>query len=75
MLMTRPQPRAAMRGPKARAQSHGPLRLVSITASQSASVRSWIGPRMLMPALLIRMSTRPSALSTSAASLSTSAAW
>ena len=74
MLITRPQPRAAMRGPNARAHSHGPLRLVSMTASQSASDRSWIGPRMLIPALLIRMSARPSELSMSAASFSTSAA-
>ena len=59
MLITRPQPRATMRGPIAFAQSHGPFRLVSMTASQSASVRSWIGPRMLMPALLIRMSILP----------------
>src|SRR5436190_2043344 len=74
MLITRPQPRAAMRGPNARGHSHGPLRFVSMTASQSASDRSWIGPQILIPALLIRMSARPSELSMSAASLSTAAA-
>ena len=36
-LTTRPQPRVTIRGPNARAHRNGPLRLVSMTASQSAS--------------------------------------
>ena len=35
--MTRPHPRATIRGPNVRAQRNGPFRLMSMTASQSAS--------------------------------------
>ncbi len=58
----------------ARQQSQGPLRLVSITASQSDSPSCSIGPRMLMPALLTRMSSRPRPSTTRATMSSTWAA-
>ena len=61
----RPHPRSRIFGPTARAHSHGPFRLVSITMSQSASVSSSIGPRLLTPALFTRMSIGPSSASTS----------
>ena len=67
-LMMRPQPRAAMRGPNSRAQRNGPLTLVSMTVSQSASVSVSLAPRMLMPALLTRMSIGPRARSASSPS-------
>ena len=42
-----------------RQHSQGPLRFVSITWSQSASASCSMGPRILIPALLTRMSIRP----------------
>ena len=67
-LITRPQPREHMPGPRARASRNGAFRFVSTTVSQSASSISSAGPRMLMPALLTRMSTVPKPPSTSATS-------
>ncbi len=69
---TRPQPCAFMGLAAARQNSQGPFRLVSRTASQSSSVSDSIGPRMLMPALLTRMSSRPQVSSTFATASSTS---
>src|SRR5690606_29039029 len=51
-LITRPQPRCFIGLATARQHSQAPLRFVSITSSHWASVRSSIGPRMLIPALL-----------------------
>ena len=61
--MTRPHFWRFIGSATARQQSQGPLRFVSITASQSDSVSCSIGPRMLIPALLTRMSSRPNASS------------
>ena len=60
-LITRPHFCRFMVAATARQHSHGPFRLVSTTVSQSSSCNSSIGPRMLTPALLTRMSMRPDA--------------
>ncbi len=69
----RPQPRAAMRGPSARASRNGPFTLVSMTVSQSASLSDSLAPRMFTPALFTRMSSGPSERSTLSTSRSMSA--
>ena len=57
--MMRPQPFAIIAGASACARKNGASRLIASTASQSASVTSSIGFRMLMPAALTRMSGAP----------------
>ncbi len=75
MLMTRPQPRADHCAGRSRVRTAtAPSGWCRSRHPSPTSDRSWIGPRMLMPALLIRMSILPSADSTPAASRSTSAA-
>ncbi len=58
-LITRPHFCRLIGSPAARQQSQGPFRFVSITWSQSASLSFSIGPRILMPALFTRISSRP----------------
>ncbi len=55
-----PPPWSIISGATALEQSQGPLRLTRIVRSQSASVVSSTGLAMWTPALLTRMSTRPS---------------
>src|SRR5215510_14291697 len=66
ILITRPQPRSAIFEPKTFEQRKGPVTLVAITDSKSLSLSSLTNPRMLIPALLTRMSTAPNESSTSA---------
>ena len=72
-LITRPHFCFFMIGAIARQQSQGPFKLVSTTVSQSSSLSSSIGPRMLTPALLTRMSIRPNVSMTCATMASTEA--
>ena len=58
--MMRPDPRAIMPRPKTWHARSVPVRLVSRMAFQSASSTSSVGVRLVRPAQLIRMSTRPS---------------
>ncbi len=55
-----------MWGATARHISHTPVTFVSCTWRNSSNVSSSIGPRMLMPALLIRTSIRPKSATTCA---------
>src|SRR2546425_1248404 len=60
MLMTFPPPALFIAGYAAREHRKAEVRLVSRTRRHSSRVRSWTGFRMLVPALLTRMSRRPS---------------
>src|SRR5216117_3331620 len=59
MLITLPPPACFMSGYAACEQRKAEVRFVSSTRRHSASVYSWIGLRMFVPALLTRMSRRP----------------
>ena len=59
MLMILPRPCAIMWRPAACAKKNADLRLVSITASQSSSLKSTESLRRMIPALLTRMSILP----------------
>ena len=58
--MILPRPCATMCRAAAWHRKNSDLRLVSITASQSSSVKSSASARRMMPALLTRMSSPPS---------------
>src|SRR5437899_1659833 len=59
MLFTLPPPACFMSGYAACEQRKAEVRFVSRTRCHSASVYSWIGLRMFVPALFTRMSRRP----------------
>ncbi len=59
MLMILPRRRSSIGRAKACDRKNTDLRLVSITASQSASLKSMASARRMMPALFTRMSTAP----------------
>jgi hypothetical protein len=65
-----PGPAVSMCRPAARHSRKTPCRLTSITAIQSSSDVSTVGPRRMMPALFTRMSRRPSAATVSRTSRS-----
>ena len=59
MWMTRPQRRSFICGTRARVRAMTELRLISSTSSQASSVMASMACGLLVPALLMRMSTRP----------------
>jgi len=63
MLMILPLPFLIIEGMTAFETMNGPLRSMSITWRNSAAVISTIGMRLMMPALLTRMSTMPTSFS------------
>ena len=73
MLTMRPYLRSTMWRPKTCAARSVPVRLVSMMAFQSASVRSSVGTRLVRPAQLIMMSTLPKAPTASRSSVSSEA--
>ena len=60
LMILPPRPSASIAFAAAWARKKADLRLTSITASQSASLNSSASARRMMPALLTRMSQRPS---------------
>ena len=68
--MIRPQPCLSMGGAKTLQARRVPVKLVSRMAFQSASSISRVGPFLVRPALLTRISTRPNCFIVSSRSFS-----
>ena len=57
-----PRPLAAIPGAIAATRKNGALTLLANILSNASAANSAVGPKSAMPALLIRMSTSPTAL-------------